>query len=179
MNKHGLYIFVEGNDDERFLLHVYEQFFSDKHEWVKPYQYSTKKTRDVSRFIQAIDKMIHADYLFFADQDENPTSQTKIEKLLNKFRTLNEDKIEIVTVEIESWYIAGLSQIGAKQLNLSPLPKHTNDLTKEYFDTMMERASFRSRIDFMQELLKYFSIVEAREKNKSFDLFSQRYDENG
>ncbi|HUW86051.1 MAG TPA: hypothetical protein VMV55_04150, partial [Methanoregula sp.] len=50
----------------------------------------------------------------------------------------------------------------------------TDELTKEDFNHLIPRK-YDSRIDFMFEILKYFSIDTARQKNHSFRFFINRY----
>jgi hypothetical protein len=75
--------------------------------------------------------------------------------------------------EIESWYYAGLTTESARSLDV-PVLAVTDDLTKEDFNKLIP-STFDSRIDFMFEILKYFSLYEARLKNHSFGYFVQRY----
>ncbi|MDZ7724802.1 MAG: hypothetical protein U5R06_18855 [candidate division KSB1 bacterium] len=74
--------------------------------------------------------------------------------------------------EIESWYLAGLAEKKQRQLKIKPF-KDTNDLTKEQFNQQIPN-SFDSRIDFMVELLKNYSIEIAQIRNKSFSYFINR-----
>jgi hypothetical protein len=69
----------------------------------------------------------------------------------------------VVIKEIESWYYAGLSIESVQNLNVPSLP-FTDDLTKEDFNRLIPKK-YDSRIDFMFEILKYFSIDAARKKN--------------
>ncbi|NQU04751.1 MAG: hypothetical protein HQ568_01560 [Calditrichaeota bacterium] len=79
----------------------------------------------------------------------------------------------IVRVEIESWYLAGMSDEVAPRLGLKGI-KSTNDINKEDFNSMIPK-DFDSRIDFMNELLKDFSINTAKKKNNSFDYFCTKF----
>ena len=50
----------------------------------------------------------------------------------------------------------------------------TDNLTKEDFNGLIP-GKYDSRIDFMFEILKYFSIDSAGKKNHSFRYFAERY----
>ena len=52
----------------------------------------------------------------------------------------------------------------------------TDNITKEKFDKLIPKR-FASRIDFMSEMLKLFSIEEAKRKNKSFKYFRNYMEE--
>jgi len=79
----------------------------------------------------------------------------------------------VVIKEIESWYYAGLSSESAEYLAVPDLPL-TDDLTKEDFNALIP-SKYDSRIDFMFEILKFFSIDTAGKKNHSFNFFVNRY----
>ena len=79
----------------------------------------------------------------------------------------------VVKKEIESWYLAGLDSAACKQLKL-PLSRNTDKITKEKFENLMKKK-FDSRRDFMVEVLKYFSIKEAKGKNASFKYFADKH----
>ena len=53
---------------------------------------------------------------------------------------------------------------------VSPTLASTDELTKEDFNRLIPRR-FDSRIDFMFEILKSFSIETAARRNNSFDFF--------
>lgn len=91
----------------------------------------------------------------------------------NKYgRRISVDRIIVVVKEIESWYIAGLDNGACKELGLHSFTSADN-ITKEKFNDMMPKK-FDSRIDFMVEILKRFSVETAVRKNKSFDYFARR-----
>jgi hypothetical protein len=50
----------------------------------------------------------------------------------------------------------------------------TEDISKKQFNNLIPKG-FDSRIDFMLEILKYFSIKIAKQKNKSFRYFLQKH----
>ena len=83
-------------------------------------------------------------------------------------------KIIVVVKEIESWYLAGLDNKVCKQLKIKNFP-NTEKVTKEEFNSLIPKK-FTSRIDFMLEILKNFSIEIAKKKNTSFRYFVEKYD---
>jgi hypothetical protein len=78
-----------------------------------------------------------------------------------------------VIKEIESWYLAGLTDESIQKFKIRSF-KTTDDITKEKFDNSIPKK-FDSRIDFMLEILRYFSIEIANQKNKSFKYFDDKY----
>jgi hypothetical protein len=89
------------------------------------------------------------------------------------FSNIEGSSILVVIKEIESWYYAGLSHESAQNLAVPDL-SFTDELTKEDFNHLIPRK-YDSRIDFMFEILKYFSLDSARMKNHSFRFFVDRY----
>ncbi len=75
--------------------------------------------------------------------------------------------------EIEGWLLAGLDEKATKKLKVSYFD-NTQNITKEKFDQLIPKR-FDSRIDFILEILKHFSIDVAKEKNKSFAYFVNKY----
>ena len=79
----------------------------------------------------------------------------------------------MVIKEIESWYLAGSDDVISRKFGVRPF-NITNTVTKEQFNDMFSKK-FASRIDFMIEILKCFSIEKAKEKNRSFRYFIEKY----
>jgi hypothetical protein len=173
MPNKGLFILVEGDDDERLMRHIYKTNLKDRYLWINFYQYSQRKPKKIRAFIRSI-RSLNADYMFFSDIDFEPCITSKKEKLGKKYQGLNAHSTQIVVIEIESWYLAGIDNTTSEKLNLNKLPEHTNDLTKEKFDDLIPKR-FDSRIDFMKEILKYFSFERAKVANESFKYFANRY----
>ena len=80
----------------------------------------------------------------------------------------------IVCKEIESWYLAGLSDIEGKRMGIATDLHHADHLTKEQFLGLMPHR-YSSRAEFMLEILRVFDHETARSKNSSFRYFMQKY----
>lgn len=167
-----LYIFVEGNDDARFFGRVLKPLLLEKFHDVEIIQFAQMKKTKVDLFIQSI-KMLKFDYVLTADKDEKYSLNRKKGILCERFELLEEQYIVIVVTEIESWYLAGLTDEKASHFGIE-LNDSTEPVTKEDFN-ILYRGKFHSRIDFMQELIKNFDIGTARRRNRSFDFFISKY----
>lgn len=167
-----LYIFVEGNDDELFYRKIILPLFKNLYDDVEVLKYAQWKKQKVELFIQSI-ITLGFDYIFTADIDLCPTVNDKKRVIKSRFNTVENPKITIVIQEIESWYLAGLDEQYARKYKLK-IPDNTNLITKEDFN-MIYPMHFKSRIDFMYELLKVFSIETALNKNISFNYFYNKY----
>ncbi|MFH1050529.1 MAG: hypothetical protein V1779_06310 [bacterium] len=165
-----LYIFVEGNDDELYFNTIVVPLLIDKYADIEIIQYAQMKKEKVELFILSINTL-KFDYLLIADIDFHNSVRQKKKFLELRFSNLDSDLIYIVVKEIESWYYAGIKDEQSRELGVKPM-KNTNELVKEEFNLLYHRK-FKSRIDFMLELLKEYSIKTAMNKNESFNFFAE------
>ena len=167
----GLFVFLEGPDDARFIGRIIYPIAVQKYKWVGNYEYARKKPRQVCGCLTNL-LNIDADYIFLADKNQSPCISHRIPKVIERFPAVKQGHIVIVVAEIEAWYIAGLTNQSASELGIQ-LPPRTEHVTKEEFDLLRPRV-YDSRIDFMIEILKLYSIDVARQRNRSFDYMMQK-----
>ena len=165
MGYRKMFIWVEGNDDVRFFDKIIKPKLRGKYNLVEIIHYAHWKEEKVDNFLKSI-KAMNADYIYLADINESPCVTAKKQEIKGKLKNVDEDRIIIVIKEIESWYLAGLGDQKARKFKIQPF-KSTDDITKEQFNDMIPN-NFDSRVDFMLEILKNFSIEIAEQKNKSF-----------
>jgi hypothetical protein len=170
--KKRLFILVEGEDDVRFFGRIIKPLFISRYESIEIIAYASIKRVKVNNFLKSVREM-NNDYIFVADIDSERSVRDKKQILYFHFNNISGHRIVIVIKEIESWYYAGLSATAAQDLGVSVLTG-TDDLFKEDFNQIMPRY-FDSRIDFMFEILKSFSLETAVLKNRSFKFFVERY----
>ena len=170
--KRRLFIMVEGEDDVRFFGRIIKPILAPRYDSVEIIPYACIKRDKVNRFLQSVSQMKN-DYIFVADIDFEHSVRDKKQILYYRFSNIDGRSIVIVIKEIESWYYAGISGDLARELGVADLSS-TNDITKEDFNSLIP-ARFDSRIDFMFEILKSFSIETAIQKNQSFAFFVNRY----
>jgi len=173
MNYKRLFILVEGDDDERLFQIILKQKLEVKYDEVKIWKYRQEKYKRVHDFIKAIKAMPNAEYIYVADIDKSPCVTNKKQEIKNKFKGIDLNRIIVVVKEIEGWYLAGLDDESCKKLKIR-FGGDANDVTKEQFNDLIPK-NFVSRIDFMSEVLKLFSIEMAKQKNKSIRYFLERY----
>jgi hypothetical protein len=167
-----LFIFVEGNDDKRFFNKIIEPKLQKKYDCVKMICCAELKKKKIENFIKSIKSMgadYKADYIYVKDINASPCVFEKKQKVKKHLNIIDEDKMIIVIKEIESWYLAGLDIKESKKFKIKNF-SFTDDITKEKFNTLINKK-FDSRIDFMLEILKVYSIKTAIKKNKSFKYF--------
>ena len=170
--KKRLFILVEGEDDVRFFGRIIKPLFVSRYESIEIIPYASIKRVKVNNFLKSVREM-NNDYLLVADIDTERSVRDKKQILYFHFNNIAGNSIVIVIKEIESWYYAGLSATAAQDIGVADL-NTTDDLFKEDFNQLMPRR-FDSRIDFMFEILKSFSLETAVLKNHSFKFFVQRY----
>ena len=170
--KKRLFILVEGEDDVRFFGRIIKPLFVSWYDSIEIIPYACIKRVKVNNFLKSVRQM-NNDYIFVADIDTERSVRDKKQLLYYHFDNISGRSIVIVIKEIESWYYAGLSAIAARDLGVE---EHvaTDDMFKEDFNELMPRH-FESRIDFMFEILKSFSLETAVLKNRSFKFFVERY----
>jgi hypothetical protein len=170
--KKRIFILVEGEDDVRFFGRIVKPLLINRYEAVEIIPYASIKRSKVNSFLKSI-RLMNNDYIFVADIDSERSVRDKKQILYSHFSHVHGGSIIVVIKEIESWYFAGISPESAQSLGIPDLPS-TDELTKEDFNNLIPRK-FDSRIDFMFEILKYFSLDSAGKKNHSFRFFAERY----
>ena len=120
-----LFIFLEGDDDERFFDRVIKPKYEKIYDYVQLWKYAQETKQRVNDFLQNInninmEKDMQAEYLFVSDMDESPCVTDKKARIASKFEKLSEEHILIVCRKIESWYLAGLNDEGCRQIGIPP-----------------------------------------------------------
>ena len=167
-----LFIFVEGSDDVRFFETIIKPRFEHVFESVELITFACTKSVKVDRFIRGINAMGHS-YIIVTDIDFEKSIPAKKNIILSRFDEADYSHVMVIIQEIESWYIAGIDESGAKALGIH-VPARTDFVTKEHFVGWIPRY-YPSKIAFMIEVLKHFSLSVAVEKNRSFRFFIEHY----
>jgi hypothetical protein len=167
-----LFIFVEGSDDVRFFETIIKPRFEHVFDSVELITFACTKSVKVDRFIRGINAMHHS-YLIVTDIDLETSVHAKKKVILSRFNEADYQNILVIIQEIESWYLAGIDDGGGKALGIHS-PARTDFVTKEHFLRLIPRF-YPSKIAFMIQILKHFSLSTAVEKNKSFRFFIEHY----
>lgn len=166
-----LRILVEGNDDERFFKRI-KPVLEKKYDFVQTWPYQQKANKQVKNFLKSIRDM-NSSYFLVRDINRAPCVTAKKNSIKRKYGAeIDVSNVIIVAKEVEGWYLAGLDDKSCRELGLE-LFNNTDDVTKEHFNNLIPNK-FDSRIDFMVELLKRFSLETAKHKNRSFAYFMSR-----
>lgn len=174
MTYNRLFIWVEGDDDLKFFDEVIKPTFETKYDLVEVRPYARLKREKVNNYLKSI-KAMRADYIFVADINQAPCVTARKQEIEENFRNADKDKMIVTIKEIESWYIAGLDDVCCRRCGIPHL-NTTDNITKEQFNELIPRKFRASRIDFLQEILKYFQTEIAKQKNQSFGYFLEKHD---
>jgi len=166
-----LFLFLEGDDDERFFRAVFFPLLRRRYDDVFPVQMSQLTKKKIADWLRSVEAM-KANYLYVRDLDRHSCVTAAKNALLETHPRLIPDRIQIVKAEIESWYCAG---IGSGKLADSEIATclETEIVTKEKFDAAIPGGRV-NRIPVMAEILESFDLEEAARRNSSLRYFLQK-----
>ncbi|WP_369425531.1 hypothetical protein, partial [Methanothrix sp.] len=137
------------------------------------WKYACEKRRTTVQFLKFL-QMQGFEYIFVRDIDSAPSVEAKKEELTKNYEGLGKDRIAIVVMEIESWYLAGADERLFRKYGIaSSRIEHTDTMTKEDFNRLIPRRL--SRVVFMHEILRDYHAERARGTNRSFRYFTDRW----
>lgn len=181
-----LFVFVEGQDDEKFINAFVrdKKCLSKKYRTIKCIRYGEGWTASkINKYIKkSITKLGH-DYIFLADADFEgrincfPMRKTK---LMETYNLPDADRIWVVIQEIESWFLAGFDSKFCKKEKLA-FKSNTENVTKEVFDKIdlnKRKKSHNQLIDFLIRKKSAFSFDEVKKRNTSLKRFYNHFDLN-
>lgn len=167
-----LFVFIEGDDDERFFEKVIKPMFEKKYDSVIPWKYACEKNEKIVSFLRSIEAM-HADYICLTDNDGSPCVTDRKQKLQLDITNIKTQNVIVVIKEIESWYLAGINESFSRKFGIKSFT-NTEHINKSAFNDLIP-TKFDSRLDFMIEILKYFCADTAILKNNSFKYFYEKF----
>ena len=118
---------------------------------------------------KTFDKM-NDDYIFLADLDEK-REEIRRKEIMKKFKNINCEKIYFSIQEIESWYIAAISDNNKNKYKVkNKILLNTENITKEKFENI-----FRNRrgttLEIKLDILSELNLKKAKSRNNSLKLF--------
>lgn len=169
-----LFLFVEGDDDERFLRQVGLPAWERAYDDVRFVKFSQQKKQKVEGYLRSV-KAMGADYVWIQDLDRNPCASSAKELLLRRQSSLDPARVQIVKAEIESWYCAGIpgDDPDYGTLRIATCAE-TGEVTKEVFDDAIGRTG-TLRIPILLSLLERFDVETATRRNGSFRYFLAKF----
>jgi hypothetical protein len=167
-----LHIWVEGDNDRRFFENIIAPMFKNSFNKVDIIQYRQMK----KQYVNAIIKKIKGknEYIFTKDMDFPACMTLKKDSIIKSYSNIDINKIVIVIMDIEAWYLAGLDRENCDKLKVKYFVT-TDGMTKTEFDHIKPKE-FTSDIDFRMEIMKRYDLDVAKLKNKSFKYFLDKYE---
>jgi len=173
MTYRRLFLFVEGDDDERFFRSVVLPALHTAYDNVQFVQFSTLKKEKLKGFLRSVVAM-KADYILVRDLDRNPCATAAKDHILRALPHLDPDRVHIVKAEIESWYCAGIPEDHPWRSLTIGQCADTSTITKEAFETVVLRSG-QPKLPTMLALLEGFDREAAIHRNESFHRFLRRF----
>ena len=118
-------------------------------------------------FIEVIHEL-DADYFLIGDKDNEETIEIAIETILNRTDNIaHKENVIVVIKEIESWYLAGLSEYLTSKFNITINLSNTEVFSKEDFYDI--RPANLSIFWFMSIILEKYDLIKAFGRNNSLN----------
>lgn len=174
MSYRRLFLFVEGDWDERFARRILAPVWEKRYDHVDFVRYSNLPKTKIESYLRSLGPM-GADYLFLADLDRPERCITAAKEILCKaYPHLDPARIRIACLEIEGWYAAGMRPDHPKYGGLSLAQiRETDGLSKESFESAF-LAKGSSPYEARLDLLDSFDLARALERNRSLRYFVEK-----
>ncbi len=172
MGYRRLFLFLEGDDDERFFQAVLVPRLLGRYDDVRPVQVSQLTKKKVSDWLRSVQSM-GADYLYVRDLDRHPCATAAKAAFQEAQPLLDPARILVVKAEIESWYSAGIGPGRLAGLDVATCPM-TESITKERFEAALPGGR-ANRIPVLLEILERYDVERAVDRNSSLRYFLLRH----
>lgn len=170
-----LFLFVEGDDDERFFQRVIVPLFLEHYDEVRIVRYAILKKEKLDNFVRSVQSIPGADYLVIRDLDRHPCVTAAKQSLRQRCPQAEPKRIQIVKTEIESWYCAGIPEGDPDWGGLSiARTADTEPITKENCLTAMATDK-PTLLPVLLSLLERFDRKRAASRNASFRYFLDKH----
>jgi hypothetical protein len=168
-----LFLFVEGDDDERFFRSVLLPRLRRGYQDVQFVQFSRLKKEKVQGFFRSVAGM-RADYILVRDLDRHPCATAAKRQVKEAFPQVDPDRVQIVKAEIESWYCAGIPGDHAWGSFAIARCPDTSSVTKEIFEAALLQKD-EPKLPAMLAILESFDLDVAARRNESFRRFLAKF----
>ena len=164
-------IFIEGDDDQRFLERVVAPLLRCRFDAIRFYRYAPCPHKEVSKLIRTL-KHTGWEYLFLADKDSSPCITQKRGKIAERMPNVDQKKVIVVESEIESWYAAGVSVPVALEVGFTH-PQKSDAFTKEHLLRCVNKR-LPTATDIRLKLLDNYSLDLGRNRSRSLEYFCKK-----
>ena len=182
MSENKLLILVEWEYDTLFFNKIILEYLEQSYDKIEFFEYARIPDKITENIIKSKVEM-NFNYIYLKDLDASSCFPEKKDFIITSIPTLNNEKIVVVIKEIESWMIAGivkeiLYDLGSKKEIVTSLGIHkrrfcSNDFYANDFDKLVPRLM--SKKLFVMNLLDFYDIRMAKERNNSFKYFFEKF----
>lgn len=182
MSENKLFILVESEYDTLFFKKIILESLEQSYDEIELFEYARIPPKITENIIKSRVEM-NFNYFFLIDLDSSSCFPEKRNFISSDIPILSNEKIIVVIKEIESWMIAGiikeiLYDFGSKKEIVKSLGIHkrsfcSNDFYAKDFDKLIPRLT--SKKLFVMNLLDFYDIRMAKERNSSFKYFFEKF----
>ncbi len=169
-----LFIFVEGIYDKLFIEKIIKPSLENQYDNVIIKEYAQELPKSIRKLIKTFENQGY-DYILLADLDRSPCVTNKKADISEKYTIHDLYTIYIAVRMIESWHLAGLDSNSSKKLKIKSYRYTNNIVKKQFYNEMKKSGRWDSEIAFREEILNAFSIKTAKNKNRSFHYFHDKF----
>lgn len=170
-----LFLFVEGDDDERFFQRVIVPLFRKRYDEVRIIRYAILKKEKLDNFVRSVQSTPGADYLVVRDLDRHPCVTAAKHNLRQRCPQAEPRRIQVVKTEIESWYCAGIPENDPEWGSLAiARAVDAEPITKEKCLAAIT-AGRPMVLPVLLSLLDRFDRKRAAARNGSFEYFLRKH----
>ncbi len=168
----SFYVFVEGDDDERFFRRILCSRLEKHYDRVQIVKYAQMEKRKIRKFIHTLERK-STEYVLVRDLDRYPCVTALRNQIAGRYGIGDEQRIVVVIPEIEAWYVAGIEReilrqiAGVRRLAIPPR------VTKQWFNIIIPQSIPRSV--FMNRIIERFDPSLAQRRSESFRYFVRKF----
>lgn len=176
INKKRLVILIEGNRDEDFIQWIVKPIMISAEEYfdIITYKFPRMPKHITGSYIETVRNM-GDDILCLTDITGFRSKKDKREQVQrDHIGNIGDDRVIIVIKEIESWYLAGVSQPCCGRMRIDYYDR-TDTINKEKFHEIITRSKFIPRSVCCLEMLRNYDVELAKRRNRSFNCFHENH----
>lgn len=168
-----LFLFLEGDDDERFFRKIFLNELEKTYCSIEIIKYAQMSKVNIRKLVKSIERKDSWDYIFINDIDMFNCFPEKKNSIMESYRLSSNQKIVVVIKEIESWYLAGIDNDFLRSINAGLMDRTSSYINKEFFNELLPNRI--PRTNFMNKILENYNLQRAIQNNDSFAYFTRTF----
>lgn len=168
----GLFLLVEGDDDEAFVEQVLRPRLEAAGFTVIIKQHRQEAWKKIHRFVNAAKRVPESRLFFLRDMDMIPCFTKLRDLVCEKVSAIERERVIGVVPEIEGWYVAGVPDSEQARFGLSA-GVSADAVHKSEFERVRP-AAFLTLAEYRHEMLKVYDPDVACARSSSYCYFYRR-----